>query len=189
MDLPRFVSLAANSAVSAQSIAGGVAVEGSEQDLLASLRRIRATGRIVLAFQPSSSGESGIPDIALENGDIFVVPHIPATVFVVGAVYDQNSFLFQAGARAETYLRHAGGLNRDADPRREFVIRADGEVVSRGMEKDSWGNEFVNLHIYPGDTIVVPEKSIGAGLTRTLLAWSQVIGQFGLGAAAINVLK
>ena len=182
------VSLAASPAVSAQSLAGGFAVQGSEQDLLASLRQIRATGRIVLAFQPDSSGEAGIPDIALENGDSFIVPHIPATVFVVGAVYDQNSFLFQAGARAETYLRHAGGLNRDADPRREFVIRADGEVVSRGMEKDSWGNEFVNLHIYPGDTIVVPEKMRKPSAMLNVMNWSQMFSEFALGTAALNLI-
>jgi protein involved in polysaccharide export with SLBB domain len=182
------VSLAASSAVSAQSLAGGIAVQGSEQDLLAGLRQIRATGRIVLAFHPDSSGESGIPDIALENGDSFVVPHVPATVFVVGAVNDQNSFLFKPGSRAETYLRHAGGPNRDADPRREFVIRADGEVVSRVMMKDPWGNEFSNLRIYPGDTIVVPEKMRKPSAMLGVMNWSQMFSQFALGTAALNLI-
>ena len=41
----------------------------------------------------------------------------------------------------------------------EFIIRADGEVVSRDMNNGLWGNEFNDLRIYPGDTIVVPEKT------------------------------
>jgi protein involved in polysaccharide export with SLBB domain len=182
------VSVAASSAVSAQSLAGGFAVQGSEQDLLASLRQIRATGRIVLRFQPESSGEASIPDIALENGDSFIVPHTPATVFVVGAVNDQNSFLFDPGSRTQTYLRHAGNPNRDADPRREFVIRADGEVVSRAMMKDPWGGEFGNLRIYPGDTIVVPEKMRKPSAMLGIMNWSQMFSQFALGTAALNLI-
>lgn len=182
------ISVAASSAVSAQSLAGGTAAQDNEQNLLASLRQIRATGRIVLAFHPDSSGEAGIPDIALEDGDRFIVPHIPATVNVVGAVYDQNSFLFNAHSRAETYLRQAGGPNRDADKHREFVIRADGEVVSRDTVKGPWGNEFNNLRIFPGDTIVVPEKIYKQSALLGLVNWSQMFSQFALGAAALDVV-
>jgi protein involved in polysaccharide export with SLBB domain len=182
------VSLASSSAVSAQGLAGGAAAQSNEQNLLASLRQIRATGRIVLAFHPDSSGKADIPDIALEDGDRFIVPHIPATVNVVGAVYDQNSFLFTASSRAGTYLRQAGGPNRDADKRREFVIRADGEVASRDLIKGPWGNEFNGLHIYPGDTIVVPERIYRQSALLGVLNWSQMFSQFALGAAALDVI-
>jgi hypothetical protein len=182
------ISLASSSTVSAQGLAGGAAAQGNEQNLLASLRQIRATGRIVLAFRPDSSGEADIPVIALEDGDRFVVPHVPATVNVVGAVYDQNSFLFNANARAGTYLHQAGGPNRDADKRREFVIRADGEVVSRDMLKDFGGSEFSKLHIYPGDTIVVPEKIYKQSALLGFVNWSQMFSQFALGAAALDVI-
>ncbi len=97
-------------------------------------------------------------NIALEDGDRFVVPHLPSTINVVGAVYDQNSFLFSDRSRAGGYLRQAGGLNKDADRRHEFIIRADGEVVSHDTNNGPPGNDFNNLRIYPGDTIVVPEK-------------------------------
>ncbi len=181
------VSLASSSVTSAQGLAGGAA-RGNEQNLLASLRQIHATGRIVLAFPPDSSGGAGIPDIALEDGDRFIVPHIPATVNVVGAVYDQNSFLFTASSRAGTYLHQAGGPNRDADKSREFVIRADGEVVSRDTLKGPWGNEFNDLHVYPGDTIVVPEKILKPSAMQGFVNWSQMFSQFALGAAALDVI-
>ncbi len=183
------ISLSASSAVSPQGLAGGSAAQGSEQNLLASLRQIRATGRVVLAFHPDSSGEAIIPDIPLEDGDRFIVPHIPATVNVVGAVNDQNSFLFNAGSRTATYMRQAGGPNRDADKRREFVIRADGEVASRDMFKGPWGNEFDELRIYPGDTIVVPEKIYKQSALLGFVNWSQMFSQFALGAASLSVIK
>jgi protein involved in polysaccharide export with SLBB domain len=163
--------------------------QNSERDLLASLRQLRATGRVVLRFAPSSNGTNSIPTIKMEDGDRFVIPPVPDTVNVVGAVYDQNSFLYARGGRVEMYLRQAGGPNRDADQRHEFVIRADGEVVSRDRSKELWNSEFNNLRINPGDTIMVPEKTFKLSAMRGILDWSQLFSQFALGAAALSVLK
>jgi hypothetical protein len=118
-----------------------------------------------------------------------VVPHLPVTVNVVGSVYDQNSFLYSEGSRAGRYLHRAGGTNRDADRRHEFIIRADGEVVSRDTTNGPWGNEFDNLHIYPGDTIVVPEKVLKPSPLYGVMNWSQMFSQLALGAAALNVIQ
>jgi hypothetical protein len=40
----------------------------------------------------------------------------------------------------------------------------------------------------PGDTIVVPDKTLRPTALRNILDWSQVFSQLALGAAAINVL-
>jgi protein involved in polysaccharide export with SLBB domain len=181
------VSLASSPAT--QGLAASSVAQSGEQSLLASLRQIRATGRIVLALQAASTGIDSLPNLALEDGDRFVVPHVPATVNVVGAVYDQNSFLYAQNSRAGTYLRLAGGLNKDADRKREFIIRADGEVVSREVTKGPWGSEFDGLHIYPGDTIVVPEKIIKQSALYGFVNWSQMFSQFALGAAALDVIR
>jgi protein involved in polysaccharide export with SLBB domain len=173
--------------VGGQQLAAGAA-ESSEQSLLASLRQIRATGRIVLPLQPSSSGVDSLPNLALEDGDSLVVPHVPSTVNVVGAVYDQNSFLYAEHARAGGYLRQAGGLNRDGDRRHEFIIRADGEVVSRDSSRGPWGSEFNDQHINPGDSIVVPEKILKPSALYGLMNWSQMFSQLALGAAALDVI-
>jgi protein involved in polysaccharide export with SLBB domain len=104
-------------------------------------------------------------------------------------VYDQNSFLYAHGRRAGAYLQLAGGPNRDADRRHEFVIRADGEVVSREVEKGLWGNGFDNLRLNPGDTLVVPEKTFKPSALRGVLDWSQMFSQFALGAAALSIIQ
>jgi protein involved in polysaccharide export with SLBB domain len=182
------MALATSAGASAQGLAGSTAAQGSEQGLLASLRLIRATGRIVLPVQPSSSGVNTLPNISLEDGDRFLVPQVPATVNVVGAVYDQSSFLFEPSGRVGTYLRQSGGANKEADRRREFIIRADGEVVSRDLSKGLWGNEFDQVRIYPGDTIVVPEKIFKLSALYGVMNWSQLFSQFALGAAALDVV-
>jgi len=181
---------ASSSMSSAQDRASATAAEKSEQEMLASLRQIRATGRIVLRFLPDSSGAESLPNIAMENGDRFLVPSVPATVNVVGAVYDQNSFLYAQGLKAGAYLRLAGGANREADRGHMFIIRADGEVVSRDNGSAIWGGgDFTSLRINPGDTIVVPEKIFKPSMMHGVVDWSQMFSQFAMGSAALSVLK
>lgn len=183
------LAIAASPVSSAQDIASGSAAQASEQQLLTQLRQMRATGRIVLEFKPGSSGIDAVPAIPLEDGDRFVIPPTPSSVNVVGAVYDQNSFLFENSRHAGAYLRLAGGPNRDADQKHIFIIRADGSVVSREAESGIWGNEFNTLRMSPGDTIVVPEKTFKPSALRGFLDWSQLFSQFAFGAAAISVIQ
>jgi protein involved in polysaccharide export with SLBB domain len=184
------LAMASSPASSAQDLTSAASAQNSEQALLASLRQIRANGRVVLRFKPEDNAASGIPSIPMEDGDRFVVPPVPATVNVVGAVYDQNSFLYAQEKKAGSYLQLAGGPNRDADWRHEFIIRADGEVVSRAKGRTVWeSSEFNNLRINPGDTIIVPEKTLKPSALRGVLDWSQIFSQFALGAAALSVLR
>ncbi|HUY80565.1 MAG TPA: hypothetical protein VMU92_02460 [Acidobacteriaceae bacterium] len=114
---------------------------------------------------------------------------MPSSVNVVGAVYDQNTFLYVPGRRVGDYLRLAGGPNREADRKHAFIIRADGSVVSRSATNTFWGNTFNSTPIHPGDTVVVTEKTFGRSNLRGFLEWSQLFSQLALGAAAINVIK
>ena len=175
---------------SGSSASDVAASQAAAQDLIARLSQIRATGRIVLQFRPENADIDKVPTISLENGDKFIVPAAPSTINVVGAVYDQNSFLFQPGRTVERYLRMAGGPNRNADRGHAFVIRADGSVVSRTGEKSMalWSGTFNKMQLYPGDTIVVPDKTLRPTALRSIVEWSQVFSQLALGAAAINVL-
>ena len=142
-----------------------------------------------MPFKPESAGGSIVPDIALEDGDRFVIPHVPASINVVGAVNDQNSFLYARGRRVGSYLQLAGGLTKDADRSRSFIIRADGEVVSYESRKGLWGNQFFEQPVYPGDTLVFPEKTIKPSAMRQFLNWSQVFSQLAIGAATISLLQ
>jgi hypothetical protein len=109
-------------------------------------------------------------------------------VNVVGAVYEQSSFLFDPQRRVFGYMKQAGGANRDADNKHAFVIRADGSVMSRDSAKTFWGNEFDQARIHPGDTIVVPERTYRGNGIRTLLNFSQLFSSIALGAGALAVI-
>jgi protein involved in polysaccharide export with SLBB domain len=156
--------------------------------LVGRLRQLRASGRVVLSLAPDADSVSDLPSLQLEDGDRFIVPPKPSSVNVVGAVYEQSSFLFDPARRVYGYLKQAGGANRDADNKHAFVIRADGSVMSRAATKSFWGNEFDQSRIHPGDTIVVPEKTYRGNGIRTLLDFSQLFSSIALGAGALAVI-
>ena len=86
----------------------------AQRELVDKLREVKATGRVVLDLTPNSAGVKDLPEIALEDGDRFVVPYRPATVEMLGALYNKNFFSLPAG-------RAGGGLSQTsgrADPRR-----------------------------------------------------------------------
>ena len=183
-------ALAVSGSSSASSAGDVAASRTAAQEMIARLSEVKATGRIVQQFRPKSVSVAEVPAISLESGDKFAVPFAPASVNVVGAVYDQNSFAYQPGRPVGYYLRLAGGSNRNADWRHAFLIRADGSVVSRDHAKSfgMFSNSFDSIQMNPGDTIVVPDKTMRPTALRGFLDWSQLFSQLALGAAAIRVI-
>ena len=153
------------------------------------LRQLKPKGRVVLGIKPWQDSANSLPDMALEDGDRFFVPFRPAVVNIVGSVYNQNAFLYRPSRHISEYLREAGGQSPDADMRRIYVIHADGSIVSKARKAGWFTGGFGNEKLLPGDTIVVPQRFDKRSFLSTLRDWSQVMAQFGLGAAAINVLK
>ncbi len=160
-----------------------------ERSLIAQLKQLRATGRVVLEFRPDSIGTGAIPKLPLEDGDVFRIPSRPAIVSVIGAVYGQNIYLYDSHRRVEDYITLAGKPNRIADWKHAFIIRADGSIYSRERAQGVWTNLFPRAQVNPGDTIVVPEKLIRPSALRQVIDYSQIFSQFALGAAAINVVR
>ncbi len=170
-------------AINDRDASAAVASAANAQAAIARLRRIQPVGRIVLQLKPDSRSVDEIPDLALEDGDRFVVPRVPSNVNVEGQVYSATAFVFERGRRVKDYLKMAGGPSRQADTKRTFVLRADGSVLS---------HQYANLErslMFPGDTIVVPLQVDRRAVLRTLVDIATVVGQFGIGVAAINVLK
>jgi protein involved in polysaccharide export with SLBB domain len=161
----------------------------AQRQVVEKLREVKATGRVVLDLKPSSTEAGDLPEIALEDGDRFVVPYRPSTIEMLGAVYNKNSFLYRRDERVDDYLKRAGGPTRDADTGRMFVIRADGSVLSKQSVKGLWNGGFASLRLMPGDAIVVPERLSHGSFLRGLRDWSQVFSQFALGAAAVRVIQ
>lgn len=182
-----FSGAAAGSLTKEDAETAKLQAEGQRQ-LVARLRQIRATGRIVLELSPERAQLRDLPDLALDDGDRFVVPARPSTVSVVGAVYNQNAFLYRAEQRVSDLLFRAGGPTRDADTDSLYVVRADGSVISKRQAGWLFDN-FQGQRLMPGDTVVVPESLTKFSWTKELRDWSQIFYQFALGVAGLKVLQ
>ena len=161
----------------------------AQQALISRLRQAKATGRIVLELPPTIAlGPIALPDIFMEDGDRIVVPPTPSTVNVLGAVYNENAYVYRPEKRLTDYLRQAGGISRTGNSADIYLLRVDGSVISR--RQSSWLiSGFEAGQLLPGDTIVVPEDFERTTWTKVLKDYGQILYQFGLGAAALKVIR
>ena len=159
----------------------------AQQALVARLKSVRPTGRIVLKL-PENATVAQLPDIELEDGDRLVMPQVPSQISVFGTVFNESSFLYAAERNVGEYLTLAGGPRKEADKSSIFVLRADGSVVSR-RQSGFFSTSFHSTRLMPGDAIVVPEDFERTTWVKDLRDWSQIFFQFGLGIAAIEALK
>lgn len=166
-------------------VATGAETIAANQAVIAQVRNMRATGRVVLNLT-RQSGEEAIPDLQLEDGDRLEVPFRPATVQVIGAVYNPHAFIHRAGAKAAQYLQVAGGVTRDADRSRMYILRADGTVAAGSTRMFSHGVEEIELHA--GDALIVPERQLCPSKIKSALAWTQALSQSTLTALEVNAL-
>jgi len=155
--------------------------------LVERLQAFQPDGRVMLPIAP---GKASLPIAALENGDRINVPSIPNEVSVFGSVVSAGSFLFTPGAKIQDYVKLAGGARKGADVSESFVIRANGEA-SR-FEGNGLLPSFAkssSAQVFPGDTVVVPENMNKTTVYREVASFATLLYQFGLGAAALKVLK
>jgi polysaccharide export outer membrane protein len=152
------------------------------------LRVVKAEGRIVLEMTGASDEVKNLPDLPLQDGDTILIPRRPATVDVLGSVFQQNAFIYRPKSTVNDYVSLAGGVTANADRSEMYVIRADG--TARSGRNKSWisgglGGEYLN----PGDSVVVPEEIIRTSWMQNFKEWTTILYQFGLGAAGLKVLK
>lgn len=153
----------------------------SAREVLKLLAEHEPDGRVVMDVAPGATALPG--NVLLEQNDRLVVPPIPTTVGVFGAVYRPASFLVEGrGRKLKEYLDQAGGTLRSADRARAFVVRANGKVLTRAKG-------MLEAPALPGDVVFVPVRTRTNSIWAKLREVSSVIFQLGLSAAVVGSLK
>ncbi|MDO3377866.1 SLBB domain-containing protein [Geoalkalibacter halelectricus] len=191
----RVSSEIAGGAMSRDDIQSAQALLDARQELLRKLRETPVTGRMVVRLAPLDDFRGSSYDIELFDGDTLSVPTNPRTVMVLGQVYNPITITFSPGKTVSHYLNQVGGTREDANTREMFIVRADGTVLSQNQAGAgvSWDREnfrwvfggFNNTVMYPGDTLLVPEKFRRIHLMREIKDLTQIFYQIALGAAAV----
>ena len=122
-------------------------------------------------------------DLVLEDGDSLHIPERSAQIQVIGAVYNQNAFVYTKKGSIERYINLAGGFTKDANKKEVYVLKVDGTAIS---ERGTRG--FGRLGLDPGDTIVVPEKLDKIAWMRNLKDITQILYQLAITAAVLITL-
>ena len=156
------------------------------------LRSLRSNGRVALELDPQVGSLAGLPGIPLEDGDRVHIPSTPSFVAAYGAVNNENVFIYKPGKTVGDVSRSAG-LTEDADTDQAFVLRADGSIIARRDRSSFIGGNFESLVLMPGDALVVPTKLDRETpynyFVRQVKDWTQILSQFGLGAAALKTIR
>jgi protein involved in polysaccharide export with SLBB domain len=185
-DLQRAAANRARNVTSSEDAASLKAEAEAQQSILARLKRLQPTGRIVLELDQQAT-LAQIPDVPLEDGDRLIIPQRPSMVTVFGTVYNESAFLHKPEKTVSDYLTQAGGPRKEADKGNMYVLRADGSVISNQGSFFTSGLNGTTL--MPGDAIVVPEDLQRTTWMKDLKDWTQIFYQFGLGAAAIKIIR
>jgi protein involved in polysaccharide export with SLBB domain len=163
--------------------------QASQEAVIAQLRTTRATGRVVLTLKPTANSIDAYPPIVMEDDDRVIIPHLPATISVVGMVYNPGSFIYNPRTKTGDYLKLAGKGKPNADMRHAFVLHADGTVVASSSVNGLFaGDKFEAMRLHPGDEIVVPTKIPTGAFVRGLRDWTQITSQLALTGAALAVI-
>jgi protein involved in polysaccharide export with SLBB domain len=186
-DLQRAAAARARNVTSVEDAASLKAEQEAQQAMVVRLRSLRPTGRIVLEL-PENPTVADFPDMPLEDGDRLVVPQRPSMVAVFGTVYNESAFIYKSDKTVSDYLAQAGGPRKEADQKSMYVLRADGSVISKRGSGSLFAS-FDGMRPMPGDAIIVPEDLTRTTWVKDLKDWTQIFYQFGLGAAALAVIK
>ncbi len=155
------------------------------QTLLTQLKATKAVGRLVIDLQQLMREPTGSQDdVVLRNGDELIVPKFEQEVTVIGEVQSNTSHLYRANLTRDDYIQLSGGVTRQADTRKIYVVRADGSVVANSSFHFFRAGSGIEIH--PGDTIVVP---LNTERLPPLPEWQAITGiiyNLAVGTAAIK---
>lgn len=98
---------------------------------------------------------------------------------VIGSVLTPSAFVYRAGSPFTEYIKQAGGYNPTANPKRTYILKADGSTV-RAFN----GNKPRTLE--EGDFVVVPEKLTFTPSLRNATDIMDILYKMVVGVAAID---
>jgi protein involved in polysaccharide export with SLBB domain len=159
------------------------------QSLLDQLKSAKAVGRLVIDLNAILKAPVHSPvDVELRDDDVLIIPKRSQEVTVMGEVQNVTSHLYDPRLGRNAYIELSGGLTRQADKGRIYIVRASGSVVADSRGSSWLRRSDTRTRIHPGDTIVVP---LNTDRMPTLPLWqsvTQILYNIAIAAAAVHSL-
>jgi protein involved in polysaccharide export with SLBB domain len=132
-----------------------------KQEILATLKSLKASGRMVIKLDGAGRVMKGADDLGLEDGDTLFIPKKAFGVAIMGEVFNPTSITYIKGMGYKDYISLSGGYTAQADKDRIYIMKADGSAVPPKPGHLAWSNgsnrwEVQSGELEAGDTVVVP---------------------------------
>ncbi|MCE1245717.1 MAG: SLBB domain-containing protein [Firmicutes bacterium] len=104
-------------------------------------------------------------NIALQEGDTFIVPAIQDSIYIIGEVRSPGIYQYNPGNKIKEYITLAGGPTRKAILKTVKIIKErKGKLVCRNIDLRSIlsGNATEDVDLRPGDVIYVPYTDLSS---------------------------
>ncbi|MAS88167.1 MAG: polysaccharide biosynthesis/export family protein [Micavibrio sp.] len=137
------------------------------------LNSLKPTGRITVEADPAILSAKPAQNILLEPGDHIFIPKRAITVRVTGEVLSPTVLQFKSQKTAKDYINEAGGMTRNADRGKAYVIFPDGSA--RPLESLSWASTSSATKILPMSTIYVPRDPKPFDFLQTTRDFTQIL--------------
>ncbi len=169
------------------------------QRLLADAQAQQAVGRLVLHLASLKDLPRSHDNLVLQDGDRVIVPKQPASVAVLGEVYNPSAIIYEPGRTARDYLARAGGPTEWADEDHIYVIKANGEIITDESIRNSgrgalfpllsaMSGGLMDVRLERGDTIYVPEQLVYVDKLQMTGAVTQIIANTATSLAVLGLL-
>lgn len=160
--------------------------------LMTSLDDAKAVGRLVTELNPNAIEATPSLDIALHDGDVIYIPKLLNTVTVVGQVLSPVTIPHKVGEKFDYYIKLAGGLQKEADKSKIYVLQPNGVSLRRknGMQIPILPfMPFERNDILPGATLVVPRKARPLDSLALVETITPVLANLSVTAASIAAIS
>ncbi len=127
-------------------------------------------GRISLNIPENDINSlSETENLLIQDGDEIYIPKIAEYVIVMGEVYNESSFVYKKGAKADYYVDLVGGFTQNARPSQIYKLDINGKAKKIGQRK------LTSTSIEPGDAIIIPRRIRGKDWIATVMQTTQSI--------------
>ena len=181
------------SQILASAVASGYLQQNSTDliglvSLMSDIEDAEPSGRLVAELNPNLISRSPIQDLALEAGDVIYMPPIQNTVTIVGQVLNPVTVPYSESFRSNDYIKFAGGLQKEADKRRIYIILPNGKSSPVSMSILERG-PFSKNNILPGSTIIIPRKARPMDTISLVETVSPIIASLSVTAASLAAIQ
>ncbi len=135
-------------------------------NFIARARQVQPEGIVVVG----SGGK--VADVALEDGDVIVIPEKTDVVLISGEVLMPQAVVWNKERSMKEYIHSAGGFSNRAETSHILVVRPNGEVIPGASE------------IYPGDHIMVMPR-VDSKNMQAVKELSQILYQIAVACKVI----